>query len=256
MNIFLVLAYLFFIGSVAGWILEVFYRNLIKKSSRWINPGFCTGPYLPIYGFGLCALFLLAQLEPYGLPENRVWNKLALFAAMALGMTLIEYLAGLFCLRVLKVRLWDYSHHRGNLQGIICPRFSCYWAMLGAIYYFLIHPHILGGLRWLSQNLAFSFFIGMFFGVFVIDTAHSANLVVKLKQFAEANEVVVRYEALKDHILLIHENNRTKYRFFQPFREVQPLNEILRDMQYLPEKRSKHRIKQHPHPSTKRKDRL
>ncbi len=239
MSIFLTLAYLFFIGSVIGWVLELLYRNLTQKHQKWVNPGFCTGPYLPIYGFGLCTLFLLASLEQYSLIQNPVWNKITLFLAMAAGMTLIEYLAGLFCLKVLKVRLWDYSNLPGNIQGIICPTFSLFWAILGAVYYFLIHPYILDGLYWLSQNLAFSFFIGMFFGIFIIDVAHSGNLLVKLKRFAEENEVIVRYEALKDHILAIHEKNKATYRFFLPFQEVLPLTEVLADMQESLEKRIK-----------------
>ena len=40
---------------------------------------------------------------------NPLLNKLVLFAAMAVGMTLIEYIAGIFCLKYFKVMLWDYS---------------------------------------------------------------------------------------------------------------------------------------------------
>lgn len=239
MGLFLTLAYLFFLGSVLGWVLELLYRNLTQKHEKWVNPGFCTGPYLPIYGFGLCALFLLASLEQYSFIDDPFWNKAVLFLAMAVGMTLIEYLAGLLCLKFFKVRLWDYSGLWGNIQGIICPLFSCFWAVLGAAYYFFIHPHILDGLRWLSQNLAFSFFIGMFFGIFVIDVVHSANLIVKLKRFAEENEVIVRYEALKDHILESHQKAKAKYRFFRPFRELKPLGETLKEMQESLEKRIK-----------------
>lgn len=237
MSIFLTLAYLFFIGSVFGWILELLYRNLTHKHDKWINPGFCTGPYLPIYGCGLCVLFLLACLEETNLISDPFWRKAALFASMAVGMTLIEYVAGILCLKFFKVRLWDYSDCWGNVQGIICPLFSFFWAVLGAIYYFLIHPHILAGLRWLSQNLAFSFFIGMFFGVFCIDVAHSANLVVRLKRFAEENQVIIRYEALKDRILAEHENAKAKYRFFRPLHEVRPLGELLKEMEESLEKR-------------------
>ena len=56
MRLSLVLAFLFFIGSCFGWVLELLYRNLTHRHKKWINPGFCTGPYLPIYGFGLCTL--------------------------------------------------------------------------------------------------------------------------------------------------------------------------------------------------------
>ena len=230
MSVLLTLAYLFFIGSVLGWILELLYRNLTQKHEKWVNPGFCTGPYLPIYGFGLCALFLLASLEQYSFIANPFWNKAVLFVTMAIGMTLIEYWAGLFCLKYLKVRLWDYSNNWGNIQGIICPLFSMFWAIGGAVYYFLIHPHILDGLTWLSHNLAFSFFIGMFFGIFIIDVANSAQLVVKLKKFAEENRVILAYEGIKDHIQNFQQNRSKKYKFFAPFRSDRPLGEHLKEI--------------------------
>ena len=66
MNVFLTLACLFFIGSVTGWVIELLFRNIVHHNKKWVNPGFCTGPYLPIYGFGLCTLYLLANLEQYG----------------------------------------------------------------------------------------------------------------------------------------------------------------------------------------------
>ena len=142
MRLSLALAFLFFIGSCFGWVLELLYRNLTHRHKKWINPGFCTGPYLPIYGFGLCTLFLLASLEDLHLIANSVWNRVVLFIAMAVTMTLIEYIAGIACLKYLKVRLWDYSNLWGNIQGIICPLFSFFWAALGAAYYFLVHPYI------------------------------------------------------------------------------------------------------------------
>ena len=231
MSLLLTLAFLFFVGSVLGWVLELLFRNLTMRPEKIVNPGFCTGPWLPIYGFGLCALYLLASLEKYSLVPDPFWNKVLLFAAMAVGMTLIEYVAGVFCLKFLKVRLWDYSDLWGNVQGIICPRFSFFWAILGAMYYFLILPHILEGLQWLANNLAFSFFIGMFFGVFLLDVAHSAQLVVKLKAYAEDNDVIVRYEALKAHIRQRREEMALRYHFFRPFRSDLPLKEHLRQMQ-------------------------
>ena len=239
MSIFLTLAYLFFIGSVLGWGMELLYRNLAHRHKKWINPGFCTGPYLLLYGFGLCVLYLLASLEQYRILPDPFWNKAGLFLFMALGMTLIEYIAGIFCLKFLKVRLWDYSELPGNIQGIICPQFSAAWAVLGAVYYFLIHPHILEGLEWLSRNLAFSFFIGMFFGVFLIDVIHSSQLIVKLKQFAEENAIVLKYEGIKDHIRNAQEEASQKYHFFRPFRSEHPLGEHLREIAETLEKQRK-----------------
>ena len=243
MSMMLTLAFLFFVGSVFGWVLELLFRNLVHKSEKWINPGFCTGPYVPLYGFGLCTLFLLAQLENVRLIENPVWNRVVLFIAMAVAMTAIEYVAGIFCLKFLKVRLWDYSNQWGNIQGIICPSFSLAWAVLGAVYYFLIHPHILEMLGWLSRNLAFSFFIGAFFGVFIIDVIHSANLVVVLKKFAEEHRQVVRYEELKSHIRTRQKQLRKRYQFFRPFHGDHSLQEHLNELygpRPFPKKHKRH----------------
>ena len=101
---------------------------------------------------------------------------------MAILMTIIEYIAGVIFIKGMKVMLWDYSKEKFNFQGIICPKFSFYWALLGAAYYFLIHPHILNALEWLSGNLAFSFVIGLFFGVFFVDFGYSINILSKIRK--------------------------------------------------------------------------
>ena len=233
MNIFLILAFLFFIGSVSGWVLELFFRRFFSRANperKWINPGFCTGPYLPLYGNGLCLLYLISTLERLHWIADPAWNRALLFVCMAFAMTAIEYIAGIGCLKLAKVRLWDYSDEWGNIQGIICPKFSLAWAALGALYYFLIHPRILGALQWLSENLAFSFVIGLFFGVFLIDVTHSANIVVKLKRFADENDVIVRYEAVKEHLRKKKAEARAKYHFFRPFHTELPLAEHLKEM--------------------------
>ncbi len=249
MNLFLVLAFLFFIGSTIGWVIELLFRRFFSSSNperKWINPGFCVGPYLPLYGFGLCILFLVASLEQFSLIENVVWNKVALFLAMAVCMTAIEYIAGLFTLKVAKVRLWDYRKEWGNIQGIICPKFSLVWALLGAFYYFLIHPYVLGALGWLSRNLAFSFFVGFFFGLFLIDVVYSSQLIIKLKRFAEENNVIVKYENLKAHIRSTYGKKAKKKNFFLFFRGERPLSEYIKDLKEMREsyeKRGKKRKK-------------
>ena len=237
MSTFLSLAYLFFIGSVCGWLLEVLYRNLTRQQEKMVNPGFCTGPYLPLYGFGLCILYLVAGLERRHIIEDPEWNHVFLLFVMAISMTAIEYVAGIVCLKFFKVRLWDYSDLPGNIQGIICPKFSIIWGIIGAVYYFVLHPHIVMAVNWLAENLAFSFVIGMFFGIFIIDVAHSANLVVRLKKLAEENQMIVRYEELKEHIRQAHVKSATRYYFFRPFKTEKPLSEHLRELQKSFEKR-------------------
>lgn len=226
-------AFLFFIGSLSGWVMELFFRRFISSVNterKWINPGFCTGPYLPLYGCGLCILYLIASLEKYSFIENPFWSKLVLFLVMAVCMTVIEYIAGIVSLKSTKVRLWDYTNEWANIQGIICPKFSLIWGALGVLYYYLIHPYILNALEWLNANPEFSFIIGIFFGVFAVDAAHSAQLVAKLKKYAEENNVIVRYEEIKADIRKRYDRTHKKYNFFRPFRTELPLSELLKEM--------------------------
>lgn len=231
MNKFLTLAFLFFIGSVAGWVIELIFRRFFSAANperKWINPGFCVGPYVPLYGFGLCFLYIIASLEDVSAIQNPILNRAVLFLSMAFTMTLIEYIAGIMSIKITHVRLWDYSKEWGNIQGIICPRFSAAWALLGAVYYFLIHSHILKALEWLSDNLAFSFVVGMFYGVFIIDFVYSAHLISKIKQFAEENGIVVRYEHLRAYVRDFHKKTSQRVHFFFPLSSSISLGELLR----------------------------
>lgn len=242
MSTFLRLAFLFFIGSIFGWCIEVLFRRYVSSANperKWINPGFCTGPYVPLYGFGLDILYLIASVESLPCFEGFGYRKIFLLFVMSAAMTGIEYLAGIFLLKVMNLRLWDYSKEFGNIQGVICPKFTLFWTLLGTVYYFLIHNKILTALNWFSENLAFSFVIGMFFGIFIIDAAHSAQLVAKLKRYAIENKVIVRYEYLKLQIRNAREKNAQKYHFFLPFHSDRPLYESIKEMKESLEKRKK-----------------
>ena len=199
MSFVLILAFLFYMGSLTGWVLELFYRRFFSQH-KWVNPGFLSGPYLPIYGLGLIVLYLIASFGENLSIENTYLRHGILFLIMAVCMTLIELVAGEICLHYFRVRLWDYSDNFANYKGLICPRYSFFWSLLGAVYYFLIHPHILDALDWLSRNLAFSFFIGFFYGVFVLDLVHATRLVVAIKKFARQKQIVLHYEELKERI--------------------------------------------------------
>ena len=231
MNFFLKLAFLFCIGSLLGWCIEVLFRRFFS-AKKWINPGFLVGPYLPLYGFSLCTIYLLAMLEEFIPISFPVLRKLVLFAVMALCVTAIEYVTGLIFIKRLKIKLWDYSDCWGNVDGVICPLFTFFWALLSAAYYFLIHPHILGALEWLAQNLAFSFFIGVFYGVFAIDLVHSTRFLAVIRRFADDKKIVVRYEELKEHISEKLRQDRVRGRaklkdFFAVY-SVPPLGEHLK----------------------------
>lgn len=242
MNTFLKLAFLFFIGSSLGWVLELLFRRFLSGNNperKWINPGFMVGPYVPLYGTGLCILYLVSRLAESRQGGSALWNNILMLLLMAAAMTAIEYIAGIMSLKIMHVRLWDYSNQWGNIQGLICPQFSLIWAAASAGYYFLVHPHILDALQWLSENLAFSFVIGYFFGVFTIDVVYSAHLVTRIRQFAKENEVDIKLEQLKAHIRRRQDERREKANFLFAFRSSHSLAEHLREAQEAWEERHK-----------------
>ncbi|MBR2283501.1 MAG: putative ABC transporter permease [Ruminococcus sp.] len=224
MNIFLILTFLFAVGGMTGWGLEVFYRRFVSQK-HWVNPGFLTGPCLPLYGEALCILYTLSKLEDH-IPVEQLWlRKLILFFIMAAFITMLEYLVGEVMLSLTHVRLWDYTNQWGNIRGMICPLYSFFWMLLSAFYYFFINSHILDALNWLSQNLAFSFGIGFFYGIFVIDLAYSANLMAKISRFADEKQIVVRLEELREEINADIEKRKAK--FLLSLHTERPLREIL-----------------------------
>lgn len=229
MNNILTLFFLFFIGSAIGWGIETVFRRFCRenKTRKWINPGFLIGPYLPLYGFGLCSLYLLAEAEKFLPFSNPAALKATVVVLMAICMTLLELIAGLIFVCGMNVKLWDYSNKKFNYKGIICPEFSFYWLLLASVYYLLIHPKILSALEWFSSNLAFSFVLGAFFGVFVIDFCYSMQIATKIRRFAADNDILVRYEELKSNIRRYAEESKEKYLFMFAFRSKVPLHEHL-----------------------------
>lgn len=204
MNLFLKYLFLFFVGSTLGWIIELFFRRIVHKA--WVNPGFLIGPYLPIYGFGLCTLTLI-----YNMFLNYPWWLNILL--MGITMTLLELIGGLSFLKN-GLKLWDYSNMPFNYKGIICPTFSLIWTLASAIYYFFLASPVIKMLNWFANNLSFSFILGVFFGVIMIDYVHSTKLFIKLKKYAKENNLEIKYEELKLKMKELKEKNKEKYHFF------------------------------------------
>ena len=210
MSYFLILTFLFAVGSMTGWGIEVIYRRFVSQK-HWVNPGFLTGPCLPLYGESLCILYLLSTLEEH-IPIDELWlRKLVLFLIMAVAITALEFVVGMVMLSTTHVRLWDYSECWGNIKGVICPLYSFFCMILSALYYFFVNPHILDALAWLSNNLAFSFGIGFFYGIFVIDFAYSANIISKINSYAQEKDITVRLEELREQINYSLEKHKPRF---------------------------------------------
>ena len=196
---------LFVVGSLVGWLIELLFRRFVSQK-KWMNPGFLTGPYLPIYGFGVLVLYGVSNLS-FGI-TNQVVDVIVHVLVIGVGMTLIEFLAGLIFIKGLKVKLWDYSNQKGNIMGIICPSFSLIWLVVGSLYYFLLNPFLVEGISWISENLIYTYFVGAVMGAMIVDFAYSVHLATKIKDYKELAEL--RFEdfkkELKKRIKLLRSN--------------------------------------------------
>lgn len=239
MQIYLQFTFLFFLGATAGWVMELFFRRFKKDNvdRKWVNPGFLNGPYLPIYGFGVCTLYGISALIdrlPIGGSggtggASGIVRVAAIFVLSGVGMTLIELIAGEIFILGFKVKLWDYDRCWGNYKGIICPLFSLIWAVLGTVYAVLVNPLIVSSLHWFTAHITFSYFLGILSGVMGVDVVYSFHIVARIRAFAVENNILVRYEELKDSIIRTLDREHLRRKFFLSFLSSIPLADHLRN---------------------------
>ena len=120
--------YMFFIGSIGGFFLELFYRRIVLK--KWVKPGIFKGYYLPLYGIGLviCYMYYIINI-----------NFILKAILVMVSFTGIELICGLIFIKKLKINLWDYSNNFLNYKGLICLKFSLYWLILAFISFFVFN---------------------------------------------------------------------------------------------------------------------
>jgi uncharacterized membrane protein len=122
----------FFFYCLCGWIWESCYVS--ARQHRWVNRGFLHGPLLPIYGSG-AVIVLLATL--------RVQGSLPLIALLGLlAATVLEYCTGAAMERLFKVRYWDYSTQKCNLNGYVCLSSTLAWGVFSVLLVKVIHPPV------------------------------------------------------------------------------------------------------------------
>ena len=90
-----------------------------------------------------------------------------------------------------------------------------------------MHKAILGMVNWFTANIMYSFIIGMFFGVFVLDNIYSFKLVAKIKKFAKEKEIVVKYETLKLSIREKANEFKQRVHYIFPLRSANGLEKEL-----------------------------
>jgi uncharacterized protein len=117
--------------ALIGWVLEVVFRSF--RARTFVNPGFLSGPYLPIYGTGVLVLTLCAT----HLEDSSLVVKGLIYLFVTTGL---EFITGFIFEGYLNMSLWDYSDQRFKMKNYVCLQFSAYWLILAFAFEYLILP--------------------------------------------------------------------------------------------------------------------
>lgn len=212
----------FLIYSFLGWICETLFCSVAAR--KFINRGFLTGPFCPIYGFGAMIILLLFS----GLRDH--W--LLLFLGSIVGTSGLEYLTSLILEKVFRLSLWDYSQRRWNLHGRICLRNSLLFGIMSVLMVQVIHPHVVGFLLSLPENFLLLGFLVLAV-YFIGDTAVTIHALVEITREAGARQMEL------EGLAAIREQYRTAAQQERRHKHIQRLQKLYRRLaQAFPRMRS------------------
>lgn len=161
-RLFLIL--MFFTFSIIGWLWEGIYDLL--RFGVLANHGVLFGPWLPIYGFGGVAMYLI-------LNRYRKYP-IVVFMGSFVFCTLIEYFTGVY-LEYTKGRTWwTYSDMPFNIDGKICLLASLFFGIAGYLLIYLIEPRLRNIYSKLNYKRA-AILIVFLMAIFTLDFIHSID---------------------------------------------------------------------------------
>lgn len=184
----------FYLYCFFGWIFESTYVSF--KQRQFVNRGFLRLPMLPLYGTGAVMMLWVS------LPVKD--NLLLVYLFGVIAATILEYVTGYAMERLFKMKYWDYSNQRFQLNGYICLSSSIAWGFLTIFMTELIHKPIADFVLRLPTTVEFVF-LTVVSVLFAIDTVKSTKEALDLgraleamtKLKAEAEEMQVQIALLK-----------------------------------------------------------
>ena len=135
---------LFFAYAFLGWCIEVTLKYF--QFHRFINRGFLTGPWLPIYGSGAALITIAVKgLSPL---ESSVGTT---FMVSFILCGVVEYMTSFVLEKRFHARWWDYSQKPMNLHGRVWIGNLILFGLGGVLIVEMINPLLLR----LSGHLSF-----------------------------------------------------------------------------------------------------
>ncbi len=162
---------IFFIYSIIGYIIEVTSCIIVTKKFT-MSRGYLLGPYIPVFGFG--ALIMVTLLSKY---KDDIF---VLFVLSSFLCSAVEYFTSLLMEKIFKLRWWDYSKSKFNINGRICLRNGFLFGVGGVVIVRYFHPILNDFL--VSFDPSIIVIVGwVFASVIIIDTIVSTFVISKLK---------------------------------------------------------------------------
>ena len=209
---YIVLFLLFAIYSFLGWILETTFATIRDK--KFINRGFLTGCFCPIYGVGAVLIIEIFSWINIYIKDYYIFALISVIVSIVL-VTILEYLTGLFLEKLFNFKWWDYSDNYANIQGYICLKYSILWGGLAFVLVQVIHPLILNIVLNINNEVK-TYMVVVFWLYFIGDAIKSVIDALNLRQ------VVIYYSSFP--IKMYYEKIVQYKRFFIAYPRLLLLN--------------------------------
>lgn len=203
---------LFFAFSFIGWCIEVVLKY--RQFHRFINRGFLTGPWLPIYGFG--AVLITVSVQEIAGFESSIGTT---FVISFYVCGAVEYLASYFLERRYHARWWDYSQKPMNLKGRVWIGNLILFGLGGIAIIELANPFFYDVFSRISLPTK-SIIAGLLSICFLTDYISSQFIMKLVKAGVENSEADNTEEINKEIALLFRDRSYFYRRFADAYPEV------------------------------------
>ena len=203
---------LFFAYAFIGWCIEVTLKCF--QFHRFINRGFLTGPWLPIYGSGASLITVAVNgLAPL---ESSVGTT---FVISFILCGIVEYMTSLVLEKRFHARWWDYSQKPMNLHGRVWIGNLILFGLGGVLIVELFNPLLFRQFGYMSFRLR-EFLAIVLSCVFVADFVMSHFVLKLVKTGVESSEADNTEAINKEIHLLLRDRSFFHRRFAEAYPEV------------------------------------
>ena len=203
---------LFFSYAFIGWCIEVTLKAF--QFHRFINRGFLTGPWLPIYGSG--AVLITVVIKGLSPLESSVGTT---FAVSFLLCGFLEYMTSYVLEKRFHARWWDYSRKPMNLHGRVWIGNLLLFGLGGVLIVDLINPLLLHLFSQMSPVLREALSLSLS-AVFIADYVMSHFVLKLVKTGIESSEADDTEAIGKEVRLLLRDRSVFHRRFAEAYPEV------------------------------------